>query len=132
MREIAIDYIKYFVGHWYKWGGDDPSGFDCSGLVIEMLKSVGILDRGFDTTAEGLRRMFPAVNKPYRGCLVFYGDTRAVHVEICLNETLALGASGGGSKTKTVEDAVRHNAFIKMRPIKRNRNILGYVDPFNV
>jgi len=29
----------------YLWGGDDPlAGFDCSGFVIEILKSVGILE----------------------------------------------------------------------------------------
>ena len=55
---------------------------------------------------------------------------RIVHVEICLNENLALGASGGGSKTKTVQDAIKHNAFIKIRAIESRSGIAGYIDPF--
>ena len=38
------------------WGGDDPSGFDCSGFVIECLKAVGLLSEQEDYTADGLYR----------------------------------------------------------------------------
>lgn len=133
-RKEAISYVKRWIGTWYKWGGDDSSGFDCSGLVIEMLKSAGILPRKFDTTAAGLHDMFKhnAVNKPYKGCLVFWhnGNGKIIHVEIMINEDLALGASGGGSKTLTAQDAIRHNAFIKVRPYKSRKNVVGFVDPF--
>ena len=33
-----------YLGTPYVWGGDDPSGFDCSGFVIECLKSAGLLN----------------------------------------------------------------------------------------
>jgi len=46
-----------YLGTPYVWGGDDPSGFDCSGFVIECLKSAGILNEREDYTAESLRAL---------------------------------------------------------------------------
>jgi hypothetical protein len=43
---------------------------------------------------------------------------------------LSIGASGGGSKTKTIANAVKQNAFIKIRPITpRGRKVL-YCNPY--
>lgn len=127
-------YAKKFIGKWYKWGGDDPSGFDCSGLAIECLKAVGKLPRKFDTTAAGLQNMYKdkTVETASAGCLVFWTSSsgKIIHVEICLDEFLAVGASGGGSKTRTVDDAIRHNAFIKVRPMKSRARIHSIVNPF--
>jgi hypothetical protein len=55
-----------------------------------------------------------------------------VHVEICLSEELSIGASGGGSKTKTIKDAIKQNAFIKIRPIHSRKNVWGYVNPYMI
>ena len=41
----------------------------------------------------------------------------AYHVEICLNDELALGAKGGGSSVTTKGVAIARNAFVKVRPI---------------
>lgn len=128
-RTIACMVAWQYLGNWYKWGGDDPSGFDCSGLVIEILKSVGVLMPGIDLTARDLFRNFRKVSAPYMGTLVFY-NTPISHVEFCMDSVYAIGASGGGKKTLTVEDAIRDNAFIKIRPIIRQRVISGYADPF--
>lgn len=133
-REVGLKYIFSYVGNWYKWGGDDPSGFDCSGFAIEYLKSIGKLPRKYDNTAEGLWQRFKdkyKVSKPKRGCLVFWGDgKKCVHVEIMITDKFAIGASGGGSKTITPSDAIRDNAFIKVRPIASRAGIVGYIDPF--
>ena len=37
-----IAYAKKYIGTPYKWGGSSPLGFDCSGLVQYVFKSVGI------------------------------------------------------------------------------------------
>ncbi|MBU8871393.1 MAG: C40 family peptidase [Gemmatimonadales bacterium] len=123
-REMFLGIAWQFLGKFYSWGGDDPSGFDCSGLVIECAKSVGILPRRGDYRAEDLcvRWGHLIVKRPEirPGDVVFFGRGGKVsHVEICAltQPDLSIGASGGGSKTKTREDAIRDNAFIKVRPI---------------
>jgi cell wall-associated NlpC family hydrolase len=117
----------------YIWGGDDPvAGFDCSGLVIEILKSVGILKRDGDWTAAGLMAVFPIVPAPHEGCLVFWenGAGKIVHVEYCLDGTHSIGASGGASATTSAADAIKQNAYVKVRPMKSRAGIAGYCDPF--
>ena len=134
-KEIAMNYIMRFVGIFYSWGGDDPSGFDCSGLAVEYLKVAGLIKRKSDYGANALWEHFKKerVKKPYRGCLVFYWNaqkTYIMHIEIMLNGTITLGASGGGSKTKTREDAIKHNAFIKCRPYDSISRVAGFADPW--
>jgi len=132
-RYIAQQIAMSYLGTPYRWGGDDPEGFDCSGLTIEILKSVGILPRGGDWTADQLSKMFPETDSPKLGCLVFWNkgpDSRAIHVEMCISDDLSIGASGGGSSTLTVEDAMRQNAFVKVRPFRSRSNIALFSDPF--
>jgi len=136
LMKIARHIAWQMYGQPYKWGGDDTiDGFDCSGMVQEVLKSVGALARRGDRAASGLWNHYQdcLVQEPYDGCLVFYqnGNTgKIIHIEFCLNEELCIGASGGGSKTTTKEAAADANAFVKVRPIKSRANIAGYVDPF--
>jgi cell wall-associated NlpC family hydrolase len=120
----------------YVWGGDDPiRGFDCSGFVIEVLQSVGVLPFPGDWTAQGLWEHFKAARTetPSAGCLVLWrpaGVDRATHVELCLNDELSIGASGGGSATRTAADAATQNAYVRIRPFRGRGIIKGYVDPF--
>ena len=133
-RDIALKIAWQYYGLWYTWGGDDPTGFDCSGFMIEILKSLGALPRKGDWTAAGLYHRFPI--KPANGKagdLVFWSNTKGgkiIHVEIMINEELAIGASGGGSRTKTRQDAIRHNAFIKVRPIDSRKYVFGFANPY--
>ena len=109
------------------------AGFDCSGFVIEILQSVGILARNFDTTAQGLYDMFPKVLTPSEGCLAFWRGSgqRVIHVEYCIDSVHSIGASGGGSGTITVKEAIEQNAYIKVRPFRSRSGLVGYfADPF--
>jgi len=133
-RELALKVAWQFVGTHYTWGGDDPAGgFDCSGLVIECMKSVGVLPRGKgDWSADAMMKMWETrkVNGPVPGTLVFYLDgDRAVHVEICLDDRFTIGANGGGSHVKTVADAILFNAFIQVRPMDVKRPHV-FIDPY--
>lgn len=134
LRKLATKYAWAFIGNYYKWGGDDPSGFDCSGLCIEILKALGKLPRGgFDCRARDLFKRFSKVEIPKEGCLVFYGEDKdnIAHVEYCIDSKHTIGASGGGRHTLCIEDAIADNAFIKVRPINYKRGVVGFVDPFN-
>ena len=134
--KISTKIAWSFLGRPYIWGGDDPiAGFDCSGFCIEILKSVGVLPRRGDWTAEQLRDKFfnMRVQLPHEGCLVFYRghlSEKIVHVEYCLNEMLSIGASGGGSRTQDEDDAIVQNAYIKIREIYSRNGVWGFVNPF--
>ena len=135
MRRRYAERIAWrFLGKPYYWGGDDPlQGFDCSGFMIEILKGVNLLPRPGDWNADTLAGMFPEVLSPSRGCLLFWMNrekTKYIHVEMALNNELQIGASGGGMGTKVYEDAVRMNAYIKVRPIPKT--VAKIVDPFKL
>ena len=134
MRDLAIKIAFSYLGRPYIWGGDDPSGFDCSGFIIEILKSVGILPRKGDWTASQLSDMWHRTQVPLPGDLAFWQSNsgRIVHVEMFIGDGLAIGASGGGSKTLTVADAIAHNAFIKIRPVESRSNFWNFTNPFAV
>lgn len=123
-RDTFLWVVLSYHGTWYTWGGDDPSAFDCSGIVVEGLKSVGKIHRKSDYSAEGLWRQFRKhVRKkwddPEPGDLCFWFDNQgvAVHVAVCINEEFYIGAEGGGRHVKTLEAAIKENAFIKIRPL---------------
>ncbi|GAG38472.1 unnamed protein product [marine sediment metagenome] len=133
MKKIASFLALKFVGLPYIWGGDDAvAGFDCSGLVIEILKSVGILPRKGDWTAETLFLRFrdKKVLVAKEGCLVFYANTKykVNHVEYIWKRGLTIGASGGGSTTLTRKDAIKQNAYVKIRPMRKG--YYAIVNPF--
>ncbi|MBM4395626.1 MAG: C40 family peptidase [Deltaproteobacteria bacterium] len=139
LADIALEYVRAYRGHWYRWGGDDPSGFDCSGFAVEFVQSVGRFLHGGDAGAQTLYRTYPVTTAPRRGCLAYWGSgpDGITHVEIVVavhgDQVITLGASGGGSKVKTVADAIRANAFIKQRPIRapgRRTDFVGFNDPF--
>ena len=119
-RETALKYIEHFIGLPYRWGGDDPSGFDCSGLAVEYLKCLGVIPKNSDFNAQGLARILRIKARAQRGDLVFFGESvnAITHVEIMIDPLTCIGASGGGRHIKNADLAWQHNAYIKCRPLK--------------
>jgi cell wall-associated NlpC family hydrolase len=71
-RDDIIKYAEIFQSIPYKWGGEDSAGFDCSGLVLKVMRKYGYnfnhgakdqSELGFDVSRQDL--------KP--GDLVFFG-----------------------------------------------------------
>jgi len=119
LYETATKIAWHFLGEPYRWGGNDPvEGFDCSGFVIEILKSVGRLPREGDWTAARLYDFFKfqQTHFPDEGCLAFFKDKG--------------GKSGGGPGTLSLADAMKHDAYIKVRPFRTRGGLYAFVDPF--
>jgi cell wall-associated NlpC family hydrolase len=122
IRNAAADYVSKWIGRPYFWGGDDPmAGFDCSGLIMEVLQAHGIYQRGTDRSANGIFNDFKDFElvkpyKPYAGCLVFWFSPttkRAVHVAMMIDKFFIVHAAGGGKRTNSLKDAIDQNAYIK-------------------
>ena len=136
-RDIAVDVLKGLLGLPYKWGGNDRiEGFDCSGLMLEVLHSAGVVERNKDFTAEGLSNLFPVTEVLQVGVMVFWdwnNDGKFDHVEMIAlvddsGEIFTIGASGGDSRTINEDNAMSQNAFVKLRPMLAGSKLA--VDPF--
>lgn len=119
----------------YQWGGESPlTGLDCSGLVQELLRSVG-MDPPGDQSAQDLYSYFIKnslmVSKTDLGALIFFGTsvTSITHVAMALNEYQMIEAGGGGRDTLSPQIAAAHNAFVRIRPISNRKDMLAIVMP---
>lgn len=136
IRAQVVWYAEKFIGAPYRWGGDDPmAGFDCSGFVVECLASVGILDDDEDLSAAALFQRFRKVQMIAEpGDLVFWASIKSplkiTHVEIALDSARTIGASGGGSTTVTIAEAIIANAYVKVRPIDYRGRNYAIINPY--
>lgn len=135
---IILAYSKAFIGLPYIWGASHPSsGYDCSGLVQELLASVG-LDPKDDQTAQTLFNHFELYSADYQsigsaeaGAILFFGKSQKAitHVSFAFDSMHMLESGGGGSKTITVKDAIQHQAFVRIRPISNRKDLIGIFLP---
>jgi cell wall-associated NlpC family hydrolase len=79
-RLVALEWAWHQAGKGYCWGGNGPSCYDCSGLVVAAYARAGIsLPRTtYEMLASKLLRRIPASQRR-RGDLAFYGSG---HVEL--------------------------------------------------
>ena len=120
-RDSAVDVLKSWLHVPYGWGGDDFSAIDCSGLIMEVLKSVGRFGERRDLTADGLLRLYEkyAVPNPYKGCLVFWLDKnngKARHVAMMIDGRFLIHAAGGGRPVLRYEDVIAKYPALKKYP----------------
>jgi cell wall-associated NlpC family hydrolase len=107
---------------------------DCSGFVIECLKSVGVLPNKFDTTSQGLHDLLLSsggtkVTAAQEGDIVFFGVPKINHVALAISKDLMFEAGGGDSTVVDAKSAAAKNAFIRMRPITFRGDVAAIVRP---
>jgi cell wall-associated NlpC family hydrolase len=141
-RELALMLAERELGKPYIWSGDDPlAGWDCSGLYVYILQSTMRLPPTGDWSAQGLAAQFDAKLLPLAvlrpGMLVFFNRGTPPHIghvemiyAIYPEGVLTIGAGGGGSGTMTREDAIKQNAFVRIRKFDQ-ATYAAAADPFN-
>lgn len=92
------------VGTPYAWGGNDPDGFDCSGLTAFVYREIASLElprRARDQRSEGKKVSRPELEP---GDLVFFATTRrrnvVSHVGIYIGDNQFVHAPSRGSTVR--------------------------------
>lgn len=127
---MCFDFAEYacrFIGRPYVWGGDGSGkyggGFDCSGLVLEALKAIGVVGNGLDFTAQGLHDALKKrgwVDVPPELMTVqdvlFWGKSAAkiTHTAIAIDRARYVEAGGGSSKSTSPANST---GMVRVRPL---------------
>lgn len=87
--DALVSYAEDHLGKPYRLGANGKKAIDCSQLVVEALKTAGIVGNKFDTTAAGFRGMSEAkkVSQVEKGDLLFLHKKsgHVSHVAIALS-----------------------------------------------
>ena len=132
--KTLVDYAKSFIGKPYIWGGEGPIGFDCSGLVQEILRSVGDDPPG-DQTAQGLYNHFKENGTISEcmapGVIAFYGKTliEITHVAFGIDSFRVIEAGGGDRRCTNEFEASKIGAMVRIRPYRSRKDFLGMLMP---
>jgi cell wall-associated NlpC family hydrolase len=106
------------VGKPYRYGGHDPKGFDCSGLVYYSYRQAGLsVPRTTPALRERTRKV--SADRLARGDLVFFNQEGkfSSHVGIYLGEDRFVHAPSSGKKVRVdrVSDAYWQKHFVDAR-----------------
>lgn len=132
-----IHYAEKFIGIGYSWGGNTPNtGFDCSGLVLEAIRSIVNIP---DMTAKNLYYYLKEqghASKLTRGSILFFGSGNITHVAICYDEDLkTMIEAGGGGRGTTLEESEKNNnnnSGVRIRPIRKDLMGVIKLDPIKL
>ena len=126
-REAIVSYGLKFIGQPYEWGGDGKKflGFDCSGLTLELLWSIGAIPKG-DRTAQEIYDYFKSKNNRMLsegyGNLLFFGkDLNSItHIGLSVNPFQYIEAGGGDRKNL--------GGMVRLRPTSYRSDLIAVID----
>lgn len=129
--ELFLDYAKSFMGIPYIYGGKSRTpGLDCSGFVMQCLEAFGVLEGEFN--AQEIYNELSAKGNNLindMGVLFFFGKSKTLisHVAIELIPGLMIECGGGDHTTRTIEEAAKRNACVRIRPITHRKDQVGFL-----
>jgi cell wall-associated NlpC family hydrolase len=96
----VAEQAKEFIGTRYKWGGMDRSGVDCSGLLVAILKEIGVKPPArVLADFRKLGKVIPVEEVRAGDILFFYNKTGEVkHMGIAINDHYFVHANGLSQK----------------------------------
>ena len=104
MRDLLINNCLKYIGVPYVWGGESRAegGFDCSGLVYNVLNDTG-LEVG-RTTAQGYYNKFKGnpCGTQTRGALLFFGKSEGSITHV-LSQTDTVRCSNQSAARETLK-----------------------------
>lgn len=112
--QAIIDEAEKYLRTPYRWGGNTPAGFDCSGFTKYVFNHFGIsLPR---TTAEQWDATSP-VNSPNAGDLVFFQTYKLgpSHVGIYLGNNQFISAASNGVTISTLSSTYWKSRYLGAR-----------------
>jgi len=97
----AVDYAREMLGKPYKYAGDSPAGFDCSGLVKYSYGRAGI-SMPRDTQSQHRMSMLVSAHGLREGDLLFFDQEgkKKSHVGIYLGKGRFIHAPSSGGKVR--------------------------------
>lgn len=117
-RGLLVATALSMRGHPYRFGGSDPSGFDCSGLVAYAAQGAGLV---VPRTTAGQWKTGAAVKRSTleAGDLVFMRLKKELHVGIMTGPDVFVHApsSGGSVRVDRLDSSPYRDGFIGGRRI---------------
>lgn len=114
----AADTAVSMIGRPYKYRGDSPSGFDCSGLVRYSYLAAGLaVPHGTRQLRDSSRKVYP--NELRKGDLLFFYERGKPfsHVGIYLGDNVFVHAPSSGKKVRKdgLQEPYWRKSFIEAR-----------------
>ncbi len=111
--DALVSYAEDHLGKPYRFGANGKKAIDCSQLVVETLKTAGIVGDKFDTTAAGFRGMSEAkkVSQVEKGDLLFL-HKKSGHVS---HVAIALSASDSKGYIEIIDASSSQGAVTKRK-----------------
>ena len=132
LQLLTLQYALSFLGLPYIYGGNSAlNGFDCSGLVVEILKSDGKFPNNSDASSASLWKYLKNIGwgetlKHDFGNLYFYGTKSKInHVAYGIGDGKIIEAAGGDSTTTTRAKAAAKDANVRLRMFNYRADLVG-------